>query len=94
MVITSQIKKRLYIFVFTDSAVMEQTYTKGSFRSCKLHNLIVELQELKMEEKLIIHFIWISGTRMIFQETDTLSQGEVLTSSMTVEKFLRSFPLI
>ena len=43
--------------IFTDNTVMEQTHTKGLSISCKLHNLIVELRELKIEEKLIVYFV-------------------------------------
>lgn len=46
-----------------------------------------------MEGRLIILFVWIAGTWMIFQGTNVLSQGEVSTSSMAVEKFFRSLPL-
>ena len=73
-----QIKKGSEVFIFTDNEVMEQTYTKGSSKSPKLHNLIVILQKLEMEGMLIIHFIWIADTRMILQGTDALSEGKFL----------------
>ena len=73
MVKAGQIKKGSEVFIFTDNEVMEQTYTKGSSKSPKLHDLIIALRKLQMEGMLIIHFIWIAGTRMILQGTDALS---------------------
>ena len=46
-----------------------------------------------MEGRLIINFIWITGTQLISQGTNALSQGEVSTSSMAAEKFLQFLPL-
>ena len=69
MVKTSHIKEGSEVFVCTGNMVIEQTYTKGSSKSPKLHNLIIELLELEMDGKLIIHFIWITDTRMIAQGT-------------------------
>ena len=73
MVKSGQIKEGSEVFIFTNSKVMERTYTKGSSKSRKLHDLIVVLRKLQMEGRLIIHFIWIAGTRMILQGTDALS---------------------
>ena len=44
LVKTSQIKEGSEVFVCTDNKVMEQTYTKNSSSSPKLHNLIIELR--------------------------------------------------
>ena len=66
---------------------------KGLSKSPKLYDLIVELPELEMEGKLIIHFIWIAVTRMIAEGTIFLSRGAVSTSNMALENFLRSLPL-
>ena len=93
MVKTSHIKEGSEVFVCTGNMVIKQTYTKGSSKSPKLHNLIIELRQLEMEGKLIIHFIWIAGTRMVAQGTDALSWGAILTSSMAVAQFLRLLPL-
>ena len=93
MVKAGQIKKGSEVFSFTNNEVMERTYTKGSSKNPKLHDLIVVLWKLQMEGMLIIHFIWISGTRMILQGTDAFSRGEVSTSEMSVDKFLESLPL-
>ena len=57
------------VFVFTDNQVAESTYFKGSSKNSKLHQLILRLRKLEMAGKLIIHFIWIPGTRMIAQGT-------------------------
>ena len=93
MIMTGQIKKGSDVFIFTGYAMIERTYTKGSSRSHKLHDLIVELQKLKMEGILIIHFILITGTQIIYQQTDTFSREKVSTSSMAVKKSWRSLML-
>ena len=69
---TGQIRKGSEVFICTDNRVMERIYTKGSSKSPKLHDLIVELQQLQMEGILIIYFIWIAGTRMISKGTIAL----------------------
>ena len=45
-----QIRNELEVF-FTDDGVMEGTFTKGSSRSLNLHNLIVELHQLKWKAR-------------------------------------------
>ena len=93
MVATCQIPNGLEVFVFMNNKVMESTYLRGSSKSSKLHNFIVQLQNLEMEGKFIIHFIWIAGKRMIDQGTDVLPQGEDLTGSISAKKFLTLLPL-
>ena len=88
MVRTGHIPRGSEVFVFTDNFVMEATYMRGSSKSSKLHDYIVELRKLEMEGNFIIHFIWIAGKRMIQQGTDALSRGKVSTGSMSSEKFL------
>ena len=46
-----------------------------------------------MAGKLIIHFIWIAGTRMIAQGTDGLSRGEFSSGVMAGGPFLKFLPL-
>ena len=46
---TRQIKEGSEVFVCTDNMVMKQTYIKGSSKSPKLHNLIIELRQLETE---------------------------------------------
>jgi hypothetical protein len=64
------------LFVFTDNSVAERTYYKGSSSSPKLHQMILELRKMEMSGQFIIHFIWISGKRMIAQGSDGLSIGD------------------
>ena len=81
------------VFICTDNAVAESTYFKGSSKSSPLHNLIVELKRLEMEGWLIIHFIWIPGTRMIAHGTDGLSRGDTSSGVMGGKEFLSLLPL-
>ena len=81
------------MFICTDNAVAKSTYFKGSSKSYPLHNLIVELKRLEMEGWLIIHFIWIPGTRMIAHGTDGLSRGDPSSGVMGGKEFLSLLPL-
>ena len=40
-----------------------------------------------MNSDLIIHFIWISGKRMIAQGTDVLSREDLSSGMMSGQKF-------
>ena len=73
---SGRIEQGSEVFICTDNAVAESTYFKGSSKSSKLHELIVDLRRLEMEGDLIVHFLWISGKRMIKQGTDGLSRGD------------------
>jgi hypothetical protein len=41
-----------------------------------LFELVVTLYKLQMKYDLVLHVIWIAGTRILQQGTDGLSQGE------------------
>ena len=88
-----EISRGTEVFICTDNAVAESTYFKGSSKSSPLHNLIVELKRLEMEGWLIIHFIWIPGTRMIAHGTDGLSRGDTSSGVMGGTEFLSLLPL-
>ena len=88
-----EIPRGTEVFICTDNAVAESTYFKGSSKSSPLHNLIVELKRLEMEGWLIIHFIWIPGTRMIEHGTDGLSRGDTSSGVMGGKEFLSLLPL-
>eukprot|EP00536_Pseudo-nitzschia_multiseries_P002870 jgi/Psemu1/6501/gm1.6501_g len=49
------------VFLFTDNFVAENTMYKGSSFPALLHNMILELQKMAMNDNIIIHFVWISG---------------------------------
>jgi hypothetical protein len=63
------------IFLYTDNQTTEGTYYRGNAASKCLFELVVELYILQMKYAIIMHVIWMAGTRMIQQGTDDLSQG-------------------
>jgi hypothetical protein len=65
----------LEIFLYTYNQVAEASYYRGTAASHSLFELLVELYILQMKYEIILHVIWISGTRMIQQGTDDLSRG-------------------
>ena len=69
-------------FLFTDNAVAESCFFKGSSKSPKLHSLIVRLRKLEMEFGLSVLLIHVSGTRMIAQGTDGCSRGLLMEGVM------------
>jgi len=85
---SGKIEQGSKVFICTDNAVAESTYFKGSSKSLKLHDLIVDLRRLDMEGDLIVHFLWISGRRMIQKGTDGLSRGDFSSGVMQGKDFL------
>jgi hypothetical protein len=88
-----KLKPGLELFVFTNNLVAERTYYKGSLSSPKLHQMILELRKMEMLGQSIIHFIWISGKRMITQGSDGLSRGDFSSGVMSGQHFLKHLPL-
>ena len=81
------------IFLFMDNEVAKRTYFRGSSHSLQLHQMILELRKMEIRGELVVHFIWISGKRMITQGTDGLSQANVSSGVMGGAKFLDFLPL-
>ena len=80
------------VFICTDNAGAEFIYFIGLSKSCKLHKMIVELQQLEMEGQLIVHFLWILSKRMISQGTDGLSKGDLSSDGIQGVDFLKFLP--
>ena len=55
--------------------------------------MILELRKMELDEELIIHFISISGKRMIAQGTDGVSRADLSSGVMGGEDFLKYLPL-
>jgi len=87
------IKHGSEVFVFTDNSTAEATMNKGSSESPLLHQMVLDLRNMEMVGDIIIHFVWISGKRMIRQGTDGLSRGAFSSGVMSGEKFLKFLPL-
>ena len=66
---------------------------RGSSKSKLLHNMVLDLRKMAMVGELIVHFVWISGERMIKQGTDGLSRGDFTSGIMAGEDFLKFLPL-
>ena len=55
--------------------------------------MILELQKFELDGEIIIHFIWISGKRMISQGTDEVSGADLSSGVMGGQDFLKYLPL-
>jgi hypothetical protein len=64
------------VFLYTDNKTAEGSYFQEMAKSRALLELIVTLFKLQMQFDLILHVVWIAGTRMIKQGTDGLSRVE------------------
>jgi hypothetical protein len=64
------------IFIFTDNSTAEGAFWKGTSKSRRLFELVLELKQLEMEADLLLHIIHVSGRRMIVQGTDGLSRAD------------------
>jgi hypothetical protein len=62
-------------FLYTDTQVAEGSYYRGTAASQSLFELVAELYFLQMKYDIILHVVWIAGTRMIQKGTDDLSRG-------------------
>ena len=63
------------VFIVTDNAVFESIYFKGSSKSHFLHEMIVELKKLEMENTLIVHVFWISRLVSMVYRVEIYSQA-------------------
>jgi len=81
------------VFIFTDNSTAERTMFRGSSKSKLLHNMVLDLRRMEMHGDLIVHFVWISGTRMIAQGGDGLSRGDFSSGVMKGEDYLQYLPL-
>ena len=81
------------VFLFTDNAVAESAFYKGSSSSLLLFNLILKLSILEKENKMKLHLIHVSGSRMIVQGTDGLSRGDMLEGVMAGTDMLDFVPI-
>ena len=65
------------LFLCTDNSTAERAFFKGASSSKLLHDLILTLRKLEMRAKMRIHFVHVSGKRMIKQGSDGLSRGNL-----------------
>lgn len=81
------------IFLLTDNSTSELAFFKGTSSSKKLFEIIVRLRCLEMHHECKIHFIHVSGSRMIAQGTDGLSRGDLCEGVMKGKNMLSFVPL-
>jgi hypothetical protein len=65
------------LFIFTDKSTAEQAFYNGTSTSPTLFELVLRLQNLQMNQRLLVHFVHVAGTRIMAQGTDGLSQGSM-----------------
>lgn len=70
------------MFLFTDNTTAEAAFFRGTSSSERLFGLVLRLRELEVEEKCLLHLVHVSGTRMIGQGSDGLSQGNLTEGVM------------
>ena len=64
------------IFMFTDNSTAEAAYWKGTSKSRRLFDLVLQLKKLELEQDIILHVIHISGKRMIAEGADGILRGD------------------
>ena len=81
------------VFFFTDNATAEAAFFNGTSSSKLLFEQILKLHDIEMKCSCKIHFIHVSGTRMIAQGTDGLSRGDLNEGVMSGREFKAFIPL-
>ena len=81
------------LFIFTDNSTAEAAFWKGSSKSRRLFDLVLELRKLERDAGIQLHIIHVSGTRMKKQGTDGLLRGEYGEGVMSGLKMLDYIPL-
>jgi hypothetical protein len=90
---SGKVKRGTELWLFTDNAVSESAFNKGSSKSKALHELCARVRRAEMAYSLQVQVIWIAGTRMISQGTDGLSRGDLTSGVMAGDEFLSHIPL-
>jgi hypothetical protein len=81
------------IYLFTDNAVAEGAFFRGTSSNKLLFQLIVRLKHLELHQGVQLHMIHVSGRRMQAQGTDSLSRGDLATGVMRNQDMLSFIPL-
>jgi hypothetical protein len=84
---------RCQFFLFTDNAVAEAAFYKGTSSNRQLFDLVLRLRRLEVDHAFSLHVIHISGRRMQSQGTDSLSRGDLLSGVMHGSPLLDFVPL-
>ena len=89
----SQSLKGIELILFTDNVTAEAAFFRGSSKSRKLFELVLELRQLEVRASCKINFIHVAGTRMIAQGTDGLSRGDLNEGVMKGDQLSTFIPL-
>ena len=81
------------IFVFTDNSTAEAVIHKGYSSSPLLYELVVRLYKLSSFFLCSVQVIHVAGTRMVSQDTDGLSRGDMLEGVLQGREMLSYIPL-
>ena len=90
---SGRVKRGTELWIFTDNAVSESAFNKGSSKSKLLHGLCARVRRAEMAYSLQVQVVWIAGMRMISQGTDGLSRGDLTSEVMAGDDFLSHIPL-
>ena len=88
-----KVKQGSELFLFINNEVAERIHFRGSSKSSRLHQTILELRKTELDGDLIIQFVWISGKGMIAQGTDGLSRADLSSGVMGGQKKFKIPPL-
>jgi hypothetical protein len=80
-------------YLFTDNAVAEAAFYKGTSSNPLLFDLVLRLKQLELTHSFSLQVIHVSGKRMQAQGTDGLSRGDLFTGVMRGEPLTHFIPL-
>lgn len=83
----------LELFIFMDNTTAEATFWKGWSKDKLSSGLVLEMQKMEMEKDLLIHIIHVSGSQMIRQGTDGMSQADHSSDVMNGDTMTQHIPL-
>ena len=81
------------VFMLTDNSTVKSCCTRGTSSSPKLLSLVIQLQSLTTKYGIKISVFHVSGTRMIAQRTDGVSQGFLGGGVMAGEAMATFIPI-
>jgi hypothetical protein len=81
------------LFIFTDNSTAESAFYNGTASSPTLFELVLRLRNLQMNQRLLVHFVHVAGTKMMAQGTDGLSRGSMLIDALQGDRFMEFIPL-
>jgi hypothetical protein len=81
------------IFIFTDNAVAESAFFKGTSSNHTLFELVLRLRKLELHSGIRLQVVHVAGKRMLAQGTDGLSRGSLFEGGLHQGDLLSFVPL-